>query len=280
MSRPRTIKVFLTNGDPFGLKIVELSNWNGKSASVPRNELKLFFQRDDFKKPAVYFLLKNEPEENGLHRVYIGEAENLQDRLLNHDNNKDFWQLAVVFSGDCLNKAHVKYLESLCVDIAKQQKRCVLENRNDPNTNSLSESDRAEMEEFLDNISLILSALGYPILSMAIPKSKHEQELICKRGNAVAHGRLVNNGFEVFKGSTATKNTVASFSEGSRKLREFLISEGVLSSNNDELYVFESDYTFNSPSAASDLITGNSTSGWKKWKNINGKTLEEITIKS
>ncbi|NQT11064.1 MAG: DUF4357 domain-containing protein [Desulfobacteraceae bacterium] len=35
-------------------------------------------------------------------------------------------------------------------------------------------------------------------------------------------------------------------------------------------------YVFNSPSAASDIILGNSTSGWKKWKTEGGKTLEEI----
>ena len=41
----------------------------------------------------------------------------------------------------------------------------------------------------------------------------------------------------------------------------------------NDLYIFTKDYVFNSPSAASDIILGNSTSGWK---NKNGKTLEEI----
>ena len=45
---------------------------------------------------------------------------------------------------------------------------------------------------------------------------------------------------------------------------------------NPALYVFVKDYVFNSPSAASDIVLGNSTSGWKKWKTESGKTLEEI----
>ena len=34
----------------------------------------------------------------------------------------------------------------------------------------------------------------------------------------------------------------------------------------ENLYIFIKDYVFNSPSAASDIVLGNSTSGWKKWK--------------
>ncbi len=280
MNKPKTIKIFLVDGHPLGFKIVELSNWNGKTMAVPRNRLKYFYGRQDSKKPSIYFLLKCEPEESGLYQVYIGEAEDIQERLTNHDYDKDFWQIVIVFSGDNLTKAHVKYLESRCLEIARNQKRCILENKNKPTRNYLAESDIAEMEEFLENIILLISALGYPILSLPTLVDElvvsEEDLLFCKGGGAEAKGRVVNGGFEVLKGSTVVTKTIPSFSDSSKKLRIFLIEEKVLTPHSDKLYVFTRNYIFNSPSAASDIVTGNSTSGRKRWKNAKGFTLEEI----
>jgi hypothetical protein len=44
-------------------------------------------------------------------------------------------------------------------------------------------------------------------------------------------------------------------------------------------YVFAQDYIFNSPSTAGGVILGRSTNGWTKWKNKEGKTLDELKRK-
>jgi hypothetical protein len=36
----KTIKIFLIDGEPNGLKIAELSNWVGQAIVIPRNKLK------------------------------------------------------------------------------------------------------------------------------------------------------------------------------------------------------------------------------------------------
>ena len=74
-------------------------------------------------------------------------------------------------------------------------------------------------------------------------------------------------------GNSAVSNVVA---ERNQKNIDKLIANGYLEKVNDDLFVFIKDYVFNSPSAASDIILGNSTSGWKKWKTESGKTLEEV----
>ena len=77
----KTIKIFLVDGEPNGLKIAELSNWVGQAIVIPRNKLKDIKQRPDCNKPAVYFLVGKENEEALLSTAYIGEAENLWNRL-------------------------------------------------------------------------------------------------------------------------------------------------------------------------------------------------------
>ena len=58
-------------------------------------------------------------------------------------------------------------------------------------------------------------------------------------------------------------------------LRDKLISGNILQDNGSEI-VFLQDYIFSSPSAASNMIKGNSSNGWIEWKNKKGKTLDEL----
>jgi hypothetical protein len=275
----KTIKIFLIDGEPNGLKTAELSNWVGQAMVIPRNKLKETKARPECRKPAVYFLIGKESEEALLPSVYIGEAGDSWDRLSTHDSSKDFWQTAVVFTSNNLTKAHVKYLESRCLTIANQVKRFNLENDADSSLPFLPEADTAEMEEFLGNLIILLSALGYPILQEVISKEQKDSSnplFICKGKEAVATGRMTNDGFVVYKDSTATTNFSKAVTERNQRFFEKLLTTGYVKKKSEELYVFIKDYVFNSPSAASDTILGNSTSGWKKWKAKNNKTLEEV----
>jgi len=277
----KTIKIFLVDGEPNGLKTAELSNWVGKAVVIPRKKLKDTKNRQDCNKPAVYFLVGKENEEALLSTAYIGEAENLWNRLTTHDNSKDFWQTAIAFvsKDNNLTKAHVKYLESQCIEIATSVKRFDLENGIKSTKPTLSESDIAEMKEFLNNLRLLLTAVGYPILQ-EITSKEHDAEsdplFTCGGKKATASGRMTNDGFVVYKDSTVTTQLSNTIAEKNQKNIEKLISNNVLEKKNDDLYIFVKDYVFNSPSAASNIVLGNSTSGWKKWKTKNGETLENI----
>ena len=277
----KTITIFLVDREPNGLKTAELSNWVGQAIVIPRNKLKEIKQRPDCNKPAVYFLIGKENEEALLQTAYIGEAENLWSRLSTHDSSKDFWQTAVAFvkKDNNLTKAHVRYLESRCLALATQAKRFDLENGTEASLPSLSEADIAEMEEFLGNLKLLLSALGYPILQEVVSKEQRNTSdpiFICKGKDALATGRMTNDGFVVYKDSTATADISRAVIERNQKVIEKLLLNKYLEKGTDNLYVFIKDYVFNSPSAASDIILGNSTSGWKKWRTESRKTLEEI----
>ena len=76
----------------------------------------------------MYFLVCKD-EENDEDSVYIGEAENVKDRLLQHlrdvatENEKYYWNPAVIFTGRDLNKALIRYLENRLVDLAQNSWR-------------------------------------------------------------------------------------------------------------------------------------------------------------
>lgn len=277
----KTIKIYLIDGEPNGLKMAELSNWVGQAIVIPRNKLKEIKQRPECNKPAVYFLVGKESEEALLSTAYIGEAENLWNRLSIHDSSKDFWQTAVAFvsKDNNLTKAHVRYLESRCLSIANKAKRYDLKNGTESSLPSLSEADMSEMEEFLKNLKLLLSALGYPILHEVVAREQKDASdlvFICKGKDALATGRMTNEGFVVYQGSTATTNVSNAVIDRNQKIIEKLLLNKYLEKKGDNLYSFVKDYVFNSPSAASDIVLGNSTSGWKKWKTKDDRTLEKV----
>ena len=102
MTYGKAIELFLVNGTTDSLVTAELSNWNGKAIKIPRTEIQ-GCDRDDIKGAGVYFLFCQ--EEDGTDSVYIGEAENILERLNQHlrdyqsGKEKYYWTTAVIFVG-------------------------------------------------------------------------------------------------------------------------------------------------------------------------------------
>lgn len=63
--------------------------------------------------------------DNNEDAAYIGEAEVIADRLVNHIANKDFWNEVLFFGSkdQYLNKAGVKYLENRLYELAMHAER-------------------------------------------------------------------------------------------------------------------------------------------------------------
>ena len=275
MNYGKSIRLFLIEGIADGRWMCELSNWTGKAYKIPRNCVKESSDREELKNTGIYFLF-GKSDEIDTYRVYIGEAENIYERLLTHLKEKDFWHECVVFisKDNNLNKAHVKYLENRMYTIAKEAGRYQLENSNIPTQSSLSEADRAEMEEFINNAKLLLSAVGHKVLeATAIPsKTNNDPEIFVFEGKDYkATGTTTADGFVVFKNSILSKKANSSLTKSLLDKRNKLISENII----DSAFSFTKDYIFSSPSTAASIISGNSTNGKTAWRNSQGMTLKD-----
>ncbi len=272
----KTIKIFLIDGDPNGRMSCELSNWSGKAYKIPRIKIKDCVDRDDLTSTGVYLLFGK--SDDGKDRVYIGEAESILKRLNQQLNQKDFWYEAIVFvsKDENLNKAHIKYLENRLHDLAKIANRYYVENSVIPTQSSISESDRSEMEEYIENIKMLVNTLGHKVFEEKReikPKQKQEIFIIRAARGADAQGNPTSDGFVVFKGSKAAGSTVNSISPSFLNLRKSLIDKGVLKLAG-ESYEFSEDYIFSSPSTAALIVMGRNANGLTEWKLSNGKTLK------
>ena len=274
----KTIKIFLIDGEPNGRMSCELSNWSGKAYKIPRIKVKECSDRIDLISTGVYLLFGK--DEEGKDLVYIGEAESILKRITQHLNQKDFWNEAIIFisKDENLNKAHVKYLENRLHDIAINSKRYKIENFITPTLSSISESDRAEMEEFIENIKMLVNTLGHKVFEEKReykPKQKQEVFFIKAARGADGLGEPTSDGFVVFKGSKAAFTVVNSITSNFIKLRDKLIEDQILV-NKGEYFEFSEDYIFSSPSTAAVIVMGRNANGLTEWKLKSGKTLKEF----
>lgn len=274
-----TIKVFLTHGDAKRLRTAELSNWTGKAVAGPRSEFDDVLARDESSKAGIYFLTGVDPD-TGKPAIYVGEAESIRDRVRSH-LDKDFWnQIVFVVSKDeNLTKAHIRYLEGKLIARAKEAGRALVTNGQITSA-KLPESDREDMEVFLDKISQLLPVLGVDWLVPAEGAggpAAHSQELVCEIKGVKARGRRNPNGFVVLKGSQAVLRERPSTDKYPlpRQARDQLRNDGLLVESNDAL-VFTRDVEFASPSAAASVIHGGHANGLIAWKNAKGMTLKDI----
>jgi hypothetical protein len=215
-------------------------------------------------------------------KVYIGEAENAYSRLVYHISEKEFWNEAVVFisKDENLNKAHIKYLESRLFEIASTASRYDVQNSNIPTKSSISESDQAEMEEFIEFIKILINTLGFkvfePLIKQELTDDNNEKLYIKAARGANAEGKRTSDGFVVFHNSEIATETVDSYERKKRnKLRDELIENEIIIKVEDKL-IFKSDYLFSSPSAAAMVIMGRTANGLVEWKDSSGKALREI----
>jgi hypothetical protein len=279
---PFSLRIFVADGDPDGLRIVDKSNWIGKALMFPRALLPQVKTRPELAQTGVYLLLGPRPDGEG-DMLYVGEGDPIRPRLERHYAEKDFWTRAIGFTTTTagqLNKAHVQFLESRLMALARAAKRLPLDNANQPAEPSLSEADRADMEVFLGHMLGMLPVLGVHAFEQApkAPAAKASPVLTCKGKGVQATGYEASQGFVVRAGSQAVLDSVPSMAlhvRGMFDLRQELIGNGVLGLQGG-LYQFTQDYSFSSPSTAAAVVLGRSANGRIEWKAADGRTLKEL----
>ncbi|MGB4437736.1 MAG: GIY-YIG nuclease family protein [Sedimentibacter sp.] len=268
----KNIKLFLLDGEVNGRWICELSNWTGKAYKIPRNLLKECASRSDLQGPGIYFLFGVQEDESPI--IYIGESENLYDRLTDHLKLKDYWNECIAFfsKDEYLNKAHIKYLEHKFYVLAKDANRYLIKNENIPTKSIISEAEEAELEEFIYNARIIIGTLGHKAFEPISISNDDNEYFYFERSKGQAGkgtGKVTSEGFVVLKGAYVKPDLLPSATKWVSDLRD---------KNKDKIkdnYTTE-DILFSSPSAASAFLCGGTSNGLVEWKNKDGVELKKV----
>ena len=172
MADPFTIHIFVADGDPEGVRIIDRMNWTGRGLVFRRSDWTEVRNRDEMLNTAIYILVgygRDEDEERPT--LYIGQADGAKQRIDSHDKRKDFWDWAVVFvsTSGGLNRAHVTWLEYALIERARETQQCILDNGNAPQEPAMTEPEKADTQGFLNEILQILPLVG--LHALEFPKA-------------------------------------------------------------------------------------------------------------
>lgn len=279
MAYSKSINIFLPTGASDGPIELEMLNWNGRIIKIPRKEVSTYADVE-LNKPGIYFLFCKD-EEAG-ESVYVGEAENLLLRLKQHiqsynvGKEKFFWTNAVCVSGNDLNKALIKYLENYyCQQVKLSSKYKLLTQKSSPKM-TLKRAEQAAMDEFIENIDMLMGTIGYNILEQSKELGASNQTYFyCKsKMGSDAKGFISENGFTVCAGSKISEKCSSKiFTDTYAKLLKKLIKDEIIVD-----FVFTKDYTFGSPSAAANVVMQSYVSGTEYWIDSTGKKLKDYNM--
>ena len=294
----KSIRIYLKDGTVTGIRSGEVVNQTIQCFECPRNRIAELKTYPEANRPSVYFLFGND-DNSGEPKAYIGEAENVYERLQSHLSNKEFWNEVLFFvsKDENLTKSHVKFLESRIIQSATLIKRYKIDNENQSQASSLPAADRDAMEEFLVYIKLLLGVFGHKLLEELTPmqtkssamnfsiidsestvdveKIVQSTQLYLNISGLKASAVYTDEGIVVLTGSEAAKDIQLSLPMGYRDIRQRLINNGILKETENK-YVFTSDYLFDTPSPAAAIIVGYSINGKNSWKNKDGYSLNEM----
>ena len=77
----KVIRILLADGNPDGIRIVEVPTETLMITMFPRTQIKQFFDRDEAKKAGIYILFET-MDISSKPKIYIGKTENLMNQEL------------------------------------------------------------------------------------------------------------------------------------------------------------------------------------------------------
>lgn len=311
----KQVRLFLVEGTVGSLMTAEILNWTGHMLRARRKDLGHLKIRDEAKRTGVYVLFGSDEDDEPA--AYIGEGDNVVKRLENHNSTKDFWEDVVIITSKDMNltKAHVRYLESELISLAKIIGRVNLHNGNVPSGGaSLPEADESDMKYFIEQIRILMPVLGFDIFrgrssqnvslansptSDAGNSTKNEKSVpdavsessdspifvMNTREGAKAQAQIIDGEFTVLAGSIIPDSMKDNPEMAESTRKRFVIRKA---QHAKLLEVAErgplpgmvtllKDVAFTSPSAAGAIVYGRaSANGRLTWKTEQGdKTLGE-----
>lgn len=277
----RTIQLFLVDGKPTGLRKATIHGWTGFVFICGASAFGELTARSEVDRTGVYILSGPDPERAGMTRVYIGSGNSVAERIKQSALKRDFWESAVTVttSDDDLSKGHAEYLEARLIEQTTHAGRVILDNGTQPETGRrrLPEADRANMEQFLANLKIILPVIGLDMLKpqpkavtqtlqSVAERTRGDVQFEIRHKSGVQANAVEEDGeFIVLEGSEALTGT-GYVQQGYGRMKDKLISDGILIPDGTGKLRFIKPWSFSSPSAAAAVVLDRNSNGRIEWK--------------
>lgn len=285
MSGVQLVRLVLLDGDPEGLRSVSVAGRTTVVTGCPYAGLQALRKRDEAKRPAVYFLVGDDLQQQR-EAVYIGECDSLDDRFASshHASDRADWRHIFVASTSdrTFNKAHARRAEHLLVQRASETKRAVVLTKQ-TSAGELDDGDSAFAREFVSNVFVLAEILGVNVFrrpatvtvggeanTAGAPTTGRDVFEFSYTGQAIPAQMVIDGrDFVILKGSKALADDKKGLPDSIRAARQAARATGLLVKDpaNPGFEVFTADYPASSTSAAGSMVYGSSCAGPIAWRH-------------
>ena len=273
MATSKKLEIIYHNGQPDGIRSIRRHLSTMTTYVIPRPLLSEAKKITGINRPGIYYLI-NENDENKIAQIYVGQTRNGVIRLDDHNRSKDFWNKAIMFLADSktFSLDMISGLEEFAIIKAHESNRYKVENSVKPKY-EIDEYDLPSIEEVYEEIQFIMATQGYKMDNAKM--SMNEADIFqTSRKGIIARGVYGGDKFQVLEGSEINLEKPVHLEKYNRQRKELYEKDEIVKQG--DKYILKVTLEFNTPSGASDFVLGGSTNGWVEWKNIDGKTLDEV----
>ena len=239
------------------------------------------------------YLLVEKREDN--YWVYVGETENMMQRILHHHQHKSSWSEAYLLFHRWLNKAHIKFLESVLYTKLKIQeinKNYIIPfeitNKETPKQSEISYLEQTKLLDFVEEIRIMLNVFQRPFFKEERSEVRDDKEIHFKENiykdlpkNESLQDKIFSehqypsfsyewafleidwNQFKLLKNSKIRLMNDDFQFDG---IKQKMIDEWELKlAKNGKEYVLQKDLYFSSPTIALQFVLSVSCNWWEMW---------------
>lgn len=272
----KVMYLILKDGSTSGIIESRLGINNGICYKIPRTRLSEAQSLAGINNNGIYILFGDDTA-TSKKIAYIGKSSTIISRLKTHKSTKDYWNEALVFvtENNMLSQSHISYIEYKLYEeakkINKEKDNYTIMNDQKPKDPNLTEAEKINAKDFIINIKLFVSVMGYDLFDTYEKKSSNDSVLtLTIGGEELGRAVVIDDGFLVLKGSKIRQTN--------HKIPESLQKkfDEERSSSDIENGIYVRDHLFKSSSIAALVLSGSSLNGREYWKNSQGKTLKEL----
>lgn len=166
MKNIKKINFTLVDGNHNGIILADLKGWESLCYKIPRIAMPNY-ENSNLAQKGIFFLFSQ--QFNTVNRVYIDISDNLQISLKTHledyknGGEEQYWTSSVVFTGKFLSNEQLKHLQNRLVFLADNCNKCKVLSKGLRVNDEIDEKENEIMNNYIDNIKLLLEAMGYDV---------------------------------------------------------------------------------------------------------------------
>ncbi|MGL4183958.1 MAG: GIY-YIG nuclease family protein [Metamycoplasmataceae bacterium] len=268
-----------------GLRIHKLNNDNIRFFEIPREIIKDIKEEKFISNSGVYFLLSE--DENS---VYIGQTDNIYQRILEHNQTKEFSKILVFVSeSNNFSRTFIDYIEWYYIDVVKKGDAWLLSNIQQrdkkPNVNDFEEP---LLKSIISSIDDLLFFIGIEF-NREVKTIKKQNIFKCKDASAIYQdGKMIilKNSIlpsvadkieKINKDNKYYDEQIKIFTSMQLYLENLVEKNKAILIEEKNAFKLLVDINFGSPSYSCNFAKGYySVNGWDEWKNELGESLNKV----